>query len=242
MWAVVANAFFNERDLDEMYVTRKNPKQPHHLGTIIDNYALDHFYKYHSYLHLSHRNSTYYRVIQTLYRVCGRLNINKIVQARAITLYFKLIRNLDSKRPNYFRIMVAALALALRENDISIPLTEVRKAFLKGFDKMRIIQFRLKLIGIIISLSLSVSCHILCYISLYEKIDENALIIFFSLILSISYFHILKVFEEEYYNVFSETVFGNIIFFSPYFSQVFSFLTIFQFEHYIRNLPVHCIA
>jgi len=65
--------------------------------------------------------------------------------------------------------MAAALALALRENDIFIPLTEVRKAFLKGFDKMRIIQFRLKLIGIIISLSLSVSCHILCYISLYMK-------------------------------------------------------------------------
>lgn len=105
--AVVANTFFNERDLDEMYVTRKNPKQPHYLGTIIDNYALDRFYKYHSYLHLSHHNSTYYRVIQTLYRVCGRLNINKIVQARAITLYFKSIRNLNSKRPNHFRIMAA---------------------------------------------------------------------------------------------------------------------------------------
>jgi len=129
--AVVANTFFNERDLDEMYVTRKNPKQPHYLGTIIDNYALDRFYKYHSYLHLSHHNSTYYRVIQTLYRVCGRLNINKIVQARAITLYFKSIRNLNSKRPNHFRIMAAALALALRENDIFIPLTEIRKAFLK---------------------------------------------------------------------------------------------------------------
>lgn len=84
----------------------------------------------------------------------------------------------------------------------------------KVFDKMRIIQFRLKLIGIIISLSLSVSCHILCYISPYEKIDENTLIIFFSLILSISYFHILKVFEEEYYNIFSETVFLEILYFS----------------------------
>jgi len=112
---------------------------------------------------------------------------NRVYIRKALEKYesniLKIISQISLYSKKEFLTQVSkAINFVRREREISR----------KVFDKMRIIQFRLKLIGIIISLSLSVSCHI------------------------------LKVFEEEYYNIFSETVFWKYYIFQPlFFSSIF---------------------
>jgi len=75
--------------------------------------------------------STHYRIIQTLQKICSRLGINKNVRERTINIYFKAIKNFKNPRPNYYRLIAASLAVALRESNMLIPPNEIWKAFLE---------------------------------------------------------------------------------------------------------------